>query len=240
MWVYDISVPFWRGIVQRGESTMRRRSLGGILAAGAIASVSLADVTLLYSPTAMNLGETVVITISLRANDGTDVLLDGVWITYDTGGAAWNALQPSGFSWLPAIMHDPAQWFINEQLPSPLAVALPSASAIPIPGGTEIQLATLTVTPITTGQFDLASNLFVVNSAGVPLVVKGGDPVTLTVVDPTCVGDVDGDSMVGVPDLLALLAAWGTNPGGPPDFDGDGVVAVPDLLTLLAAWGPCQ
>ncbi len=54
-----------------------------------------------------------------------------------------------------------------------------------------------------------------------------------------CPADLDGDRIVAVPDLLALLAAWGTNPAGPPDFDGDGVVAVPDLLTLLAAWGPC-
>ncbi len=45
---------------------------------------------------------------------------------------------------------------------------------------------------------------------------------------------------VDVPDLLALLGAW----GGPPaagttcDFD-DGYVAIPDLLKLLANWGPC-
>ena len=43
-----------------------------------------------------------------------------------------------------------------------------------------------------------------------------------------------------VPDLLVLLAAWGSVTCGPPDIDGDGMVAVPDLLTLLAAWGPCQ
>lgn len=62
----------------------------------------------------------------------------------------------------------------------------------------------------------------------------------LGVTPPPCPRDVNGDGSVNVPDLLALLAVWGTNPGGPPDFDGDGVVAVPDLLTLLAAWGPCQ
>ncbi len=50
---------------------------------------------------------------------------------------------------------------------------------------------------------------------------------------------MDGDGFVIVPDLLVLLAAWGTNPGGPPDLDGDGIVAVPDLLILLAAWGAC-
>ncbi len=54
-----------------------------------------------------------------------------------------------------------------------------------------------------------------------------------------CPADLDGDRTVAVPDLLALLAAWGTSPGGPPDFDGDGSVAVPDLLSLLSSWGPC-
>ena len=54
-----------------------------------------------------------------------------------------------------------------------------------------------------------------------------------------CPADLDGDGAVAVPDLLALLAAWGTDPGGPPDLDGDGAVAVPDLLALLASWGPC-
>ena len=45
---------------------------------------------------------------------------------------------------------------------------------------------------------------------------------------------------VDVPDLLALLAAWGGPPGAGTtcDFD-DGFVAVPDLLKLLANWGPC-
>ncbi len=55
-----------------------------------------------------------------------------------------------------------------------------------------------------------------------------------------CPWDLDGNSSVGILDLLALLAAWGTNPGGPPDFDGDGTVGILDLLTLLANWGPCS
>ncbi|MHC4128726.1 MAG: right-handed parallel beta-helix repeat-containing protein [Planctomycetota bacterium] len=54
-----------------------------------------------------------------------------------------------------------------------------------------------------------------------------------------CPADVDGDGTVGVLDFLALLAAWGTDPGGPPDLDGDHDVGVIDLLILLAAWGPC-
>ena len=54
-----------------------------------------------------------------------------------------------------------------------------------------------------------------------------------------CPADLDGDGNVGILDLLALLAVWGTNPGGPPDFDGDGNVGILDLLTLLANWGAC-
>ena len=48
------------------------------------------------------------------------------------------------------------------------------------------------------------------------------------------------DGAVNVPDLLALLAAWGVfDPGQPCDFDNTNVVGVPDLLQLLAAWGAC-
>ena len=58
-------------------------------------------------------------------------------------------------------------------------------------------------------------------------------------VECVCLADLNGDGGVGILDLLALLAAWGTDPGGPPDFDGDGTVGILDLLTLLANWGPC-
>ncbi len=54
-----------------------------------------------------------------------------------------------------------------------------------------------------------------------------------------CPWDLDAGGSVGILDLLALLAAWGSDPGGPPDFDGDGTVGILDLLTLLANWGPC-
>ncbi len=54
-----------------------------------------------------------------------------------------------------------------------------------------------------------------------------------------CPWDLDGDGMVGVTDLLALLAVWLTDPGGLPDFDDNGNVGVPDLLIMLGQWGPC-
>ncbi|MCH8345267.1 MAG: hypothetical protein IH983_14955 [Planctomycetes bacterium] len=56
---------------------------------------------------------------------------------------------------------------------------------------------------------------------------------------PFSPADLDHDGTVGILDLLALLAAWGTDPDGPPDFDNDGTVGILDLLTLLANWGEC-
>ncbi len=54
-----------------------------------------------------------------------------------------------------------------------------------------------------------------------------------------CLADLDQSGDVGTGDLLTLLGAWGTDPGGPPDFDGDGVVNGADLIILLGAWGAC-
>jgi len=55
---------------------------------------------------------------------------------------------------------------------------------------------------------------------------------------PPC-RDLNGDGTVGINDFLDLLAAWDSDPGGPPDYDGDGVVGINDFLELLANWGPC-
>ena len=55
----------------------------------------------------------------------------------------------------------------------------------------------------------------------------------------TCDWDLNENEVVGTTDLLLLLSAWGTDPGGPPDFDGDGNVGASDLVELLGNWGPC-
>ena len=55
----------------------------------------------------------------------------------------------------------------------------------------------------------------------------------------TCPWDLDASGAVGILDLLALIAQWGSDPGGSPDFDGDGIVGLFDMLTLVANWGPC-
>ena len=59
------------------------------------------------------------------------------------------------------------------------------------------------------------------------------DSLQVTVKKP---GDIDGNGVVNVIDLLELLASWG-EPSGPADINGDGTVNVVDLLILLANWG---
>ena len=54
-----------------------------------------------------------------------------------------------------------------------------------------------------------------------------------------CVWDLDGDTNVGVTDLLDLLSRRATDPGGPPHIDRNATVDVADLSALLANWGPC-
>lgn len=56
--------------------------------------------------------------------------------------------------------------------------------------------------------------------------------------EEACVGDLNGDGVTSVDDLLAVIAVYGTNdPSG--DIDGDGVVSVADLLLIIDTWGPC-
>ena len=49
-------------------------------------------------------------------------------------------------------------------------------------------------------------------------------------------GDVDGDGIVGVTDLLAIIGAWGPCSGCDEDLNNDGSVNVTDLLDVIANW----
>ncbi|MHC4414031.1 MAG: hypothetical protein ACYS0G_01975, partial [Planctomycetota bacterium] len=97
--------------------------------------------------------------------------------------------------------------------------------------GQEFTIVTSTGT--VTGEFDA------VTGDGQYAVTYNETSIVITVLALPCLGDLDGSGSVGIADLLALLAAWGTDPGGPPDFNGDGTVGISDLLALLANWGPC-
>lgn len=70
------------------------------------------------------------------------------------------------------------------------------------------------------------------DTQGYGLVISGD------VSEGSCLGDINGDSVVDGGDLANLLANWGTN-NPAADFNGDGIVNGADLASLLAAWGDC-
>ncbi|MDG2292656.1 MAG: M64 family metallopeptidase [Phycisphaerales bacterium] len=55
---------------------------------------------------------------------------------------------------------------------------------------------------------------------------------------PDCDGDISGDGHIGVDDLLAIIAAWGSDDAA-ADLDVDGIVGVDDLLLVIGGWGEC-
>ena len=55
--------------------------------------------------------------------------------------------------------------------------------------------------------------------------------------EAVCPEDVNGDGVISVADILAVLAEFGCTTGCEADVDGDGNVIVSDLLSLLAAFG---
>jgi len=56
--------------------------------------------------------------------------------------------------------------------------------------------------------------------------------------ETSCSGDINGDNIVDVSDLLEVVGSWGAA-GGPADVNDDGIVNVADLLAVVDAWGAC-
>ncbi len=84
------------------------------------------------------------------------------------------------------------------------------------------------------GEFGDFDNLFIGDTD------FGGEETGACLVS-NCPADLDDSGSVGVPDLLALLACWGDQPGcEDADLDESGSVGVPDLLELLSQWGDCD
>jgi hypothetical protein len=54
-----------------------------------------------------------------------------------------------------------------------------------------------------------------------------------------CLGDVDGNGVVDVLDLLDVISDWGPCLGCATDIEVDGQVDILDLLEVLSAWGDC-
>jgi hypothetical protein len=61
---------------------------------------------------------------------------------------------------------------------------------------------------------------------------------------PPCPADINGNGVIDVDDLLAVINSWGPCVGCPADIapppNGDGSINVDDLLEVINSWGDCQ
>ena len=65
------------------------------------------------------------------------------------------------------------------------------------------------------------------------------NPGDIIIIDEPCQGALDGNCVIGVLDLLAVLDEWGCSRDCSADFDGNGNVNVVDLLIVIQYWGDC-
>ena len=65
---------------------------------------------------------------------------------------------------------------------------------------------------------------------------EDGDGGSLLVSGGSSLGGGNGDGVVNVADLLAIIGAWGTPDG---DITGDDMTDVSDLLVAIGVYGPC-
>ena len=123
------------------------------------------------------------------------------------------------------------EWSIYHQGNRVLAFTMDPTDIIP-PMDTPMHLISVAV-PSSVGTLSLTEVIFS-DPAAQMILVSG--PGTLDL-EPACLADINGDGLVGVDDVLAVLSFWDSGDGG--DATGDGLTDVNDILAVIAAWGAC-
>ncbi len=191
---YDVAYPAVGCRSGKGDPIRRARNgthgKGTLIAlvTGLFASLSAADVSLHLSPEVVRIEDgTQIVHIVLTSNAGADLALGSIGFAFDNTGAAWAALGPSTFAWIPEVMNDPNAWFAASGLPDPVAVSFSPGAAVPIADGVKVTIGAVTVTPNSVGAFSFSLGTHTLTDAGaLALQLKGGDPAAIQVVSSGC------------------------------------------------------
>ena len=126
------------------------------LALGLCASFASADVLLSYDPTTFDSPAGGTVTISARANPGTEVGIGGLFFDFS---ASDSGLSLSDFSWLSGLDVDP--WFAVDTLPDPgTAWGGALGDGLHLTDGADVPVASLSVSASGEGDFTLESGAF--------------------------------------------------------------------------------
>jgi hypothetical protein len=170
--------------------------------------------------------------VSILFNNGDHTFQPQVTydVGYDAKGIVAEDLDNDGDTDLAVVVEPQAKVFILANHDDG-SFAAPTTFACGLPGDGSYSLTAGDVDA--DGRVDLAVTNTGINE-GVTVLRNQTPPAGVA-------GDLDGDGVVGITDLLLLLVAWGPCPAPPEtcpaDLDGDGLVGITDLLTLLTNWG---
>ena len=91
---------------------------------------------------------------------------------------------------------------------------------------------------VTNDKGQVAYDQWVIGGKSAPIVMDSS-MIDVSSSEPV-LGDVNGDGVVNVSDLLIMISEWGecADPSDcPADVTGDGMVNVSDILTAIGNWG---
>ncbi|MBW7904483.1 MAG: hypothetical protein LC135_07685 [Phycisphaerae bacterium] len=174
----------------------------------------------------------------------------------NTGATTDGPPEPCGFLGDPALNTDSDIWLVHvAECSGPLTVSL-------MPAGFEQLLAVYHFTcPLNGGPLLACEAAPIGGGVATTLPAVAGESYVIRIggrqgqqgtgiltiecaATPPCPGDINGDGVVGQPDLGILLGAFGTCAGHPAyvaaaDLNQDGCIGQPDLGVLLSSWGEC-